>query len=416
MHTMKAVIKPRPLPGKDWKKGFVYEERPIPNITKPTDVKFQVIAAAVCGTDVGIYHSKDSLRDSMQVIEHESVIVGHEFCGRIVDAGKDAREILAHRLIDSFKNGGEHYLPEVFKGKSPSQLATMPDFIDTIHEQLYATAEMHVTCGTCLQCLRGDRHVCKNTIIKGIHEDGCFTSYLTAPAENVIFFGKNEIPPDIIAFMDAIGNATHTVQAADVRGKRIAVLGCGVQGLMAIAVAKHAGATKIYATDVSHGMFTAEKLDASRFRLAREYGADETFNVAVDSEKERFYETVHAETEGAGVDAVLEMSGNYKAYEDAFRVVRMGGMMALLGIPGGKMIVDFSKDIIFPGVTVHGVIGRRVFSTWDMMRTLLRDGLADKFIDTGFITHDIPLHKVEEGINAIANGDGLKVLLRPGAA
>jgi len=410
---MKAVVKPRPLPGKEWKKGFDFLERPVPEIKDTSHVKFKVVAAAVCGTDVGIYSSKDSLRDSMQVIDYDSVIVGHEFCGKIVEAGKDAKELLAHKLTNTFNNGGEKYLPEIFQGKSVSELVSMIDFIDLINEHLYATAEMHVTCGTCLQCRRNDKHVCKNTIIKGIHEDGSFTSYLTIPAENVLLFGANEIPPDIIAFMDAIGNATHTVEAADVKGRHIAVLGCGVQGLMAIAVAKYAGAEKIYATDVSHGMFTADKLEQSRFRLAREYGADYTFNVAVDNEKERFYQTVLDETEGAGVDAVLEMSGNYKAYEDAFRIVRMGGMLALLGIPGGKMVVDFSKDIIFRGVTVHGVIGRRVFETWDMMRTILRSGLAQKFIDTGFITHDIPLDQVDKGINALIDGEGLKVLLRP---
>jgi len=410
---MQAVVKPRPRPGKDWKKGFDLLERPVPEIKKSTDVKFKVAAAAVCGTDVGIYNSKDSIRDSMQAIEYESVIVGHEFCGKIIDAGKDGRELIAHKLVKTFSNGGEKYLPDVFAGKTVSELSSMPNFIELVNEHLYATAEMHVTCGTCVQCRRNDKHVCKNTIIKGIHEDGSFTSYLTVPAENVLLFGVNEIPPEIIAFMDAIGNATHTVEAAGVKGKRVAVLGCGVQGLMAIAVAKYAGAEKIYATDVSHGMFTAEKLEQSRFRLAREYGADYTFNVAIDSEKERFYETVLNETEEAGVDAVLEMSGNYKAYEDAFRVVRMGGMIALLGIPGGKMVVDFSKDIIFHGVTVQGVIGRRVFETWDMMRTILRSGLAQKFVDTGFITHDIPLQDVETGINALANGEGLKVLLRP---
>jgi threonine 3-dehydrogenase len=412
MKTMKAVLKPKPIPGKEWKKGFDIDERPIPEIKKPGDVKFKVLAAAVCGTDVGIYNSKDSLRDSMQVIEYDEVIVGHEFCGTIVEAGKDAKETLAQKIVQTFRDS-QQYLPDPFRGKSASQLTSMPSLMDLVSEHLYATAEMHVTCGTCLQCRNNEKHVCRNTIIKGIHENGSFTSFLTVPADNIVLFGKEEIPPDIIAFMDAIGNATHTVQAANVRGKRVAVLGCGVQGLMAIAVAKFAGADKIYATDVSHGNFTHDKLVSSRFRLAGLYGADECFDVSIDSEQERFYQTVLDATEGAGVDAVLEMSGNYKAYDDGFKVVRMGGMMALLGIPGGKMIVDFSKDVIFRGVTVHGVIGRRVFSTWDMMRTILRGGLAHKFIETGFITHDIPLESVVSGIEAIANGDGLKVLLRP---
>ncbi len=412
MSTMKAVLKPKPLPGKEWKKGFEIDDRPVPSIQRPSDVKFKVVAAAVCGTDVGIYNSKDSLRDSMQPIEFDEVIVGHEFCGQIVEAGSNASGIIAQKIFDASKSFPDG-LPESFRGKSVSQLAGMKNLIDLVHEHMYATAEMHVTCGTCLQCRNNEKHVCRNTVIKGIHDNGCFTSFLTVPAENVVLFGKGEIPPEIIAFMDAIGNATHTVQAASVEGKAVAVLGCGVQGLMAIAVAKHAGARRIFATDVSHGIFTHDKLVSTRFRLAQAYGADECFDVSIDSEQERFYQTVLDATEGAGVDAVLEMSGNYKAYEDAFRVVRMGGMMALLGIPGGKMVVDFSKDIIFRGVTVHGVIGRRVFETWELMRRILRGGLARQFMETGFITHDIPLAEVEAGIEAIANGDGLKVLLRP---
>jgi threonine 3-dehydrogenase len=240
MDTMKAVLKPRPLPGKEWKKGFDIDERPVPAIQKPGDVKFQVLVSAVCGTDVGIFNSKDSLRDSMQVIEYDEVIVGHEFCGTIVEAGKEAHTTIARKIEETFRDSPQ-YLPEPFKGKSAAQLASMPNLIDLVHEHLYATAEMHVTCGTCLQCRNNERHVCRNTIIKGIHENGSFTSYLTVPADNIVLFGKNEIPPEIIAFMDAIGNATHTVQASDVKHKKVAVLGCGVQGLMAIAVAKFAG-------------------------------------------------------------------------------------------------------------------------------------------------------------------------------
>jgi threonine 3-dehydrogenase len=413
MKTMTAVVKSRPLPGKEWKKGVDITDRPIPAAARPTDVKIRVTAAAVCGTDVGIYNSKDSLRDSMLPIDYESIIIGHEFCGTIVDAGSEAKLQLARLAIDTFTGDSAAYLPDTFRDKSPTQLAAMSGFIDLLNEHFYATAEMHITCGRCPQCRAGERHVCMNTIIKGIHEDGSFASYLTVPAENVVLFGSGEIAPEIIAFMDAIGNATHTVQAAQVRGKRVAVLGCGVQGLMAIAVAKYAGAEKIYATDVSHGNFTAEKLETTRFRLAREFGADAAFNVAIDSEQERFYQTVLDESDGAGVDAVLEMSGNYKAYEDGFRVVRMGGMVALLGIPGGSMVVDFSKDIIFKGITVHGVIGRRVFETWDMMRGLLRGGLSQRFLGAGFITHDLPLVDIEKGIQALADGDALKVLLRP---
>ncbi|MEK6570767.1 MAG: zinc-binding dehydrogenase, partial [Bacteroidota bacterium] len=262
-------------------------------------------------------------------------------------------------------------------------------------------------------CSHGEKHVCRNTIIKGIQEDGGFADYVIVPAENVVLFEEDEIPVEVIAFMDAIGNATHTVQSVPIKGKTVAVLGCGVQGLMAIAVAKYCGASKIFATDASHGEFTHEKLVAKRFRLAKLYGAHHCFDVNIDREKERFHKTILEETENTGVDVVFEMSGNYRAYEDAFRIVRMGGTVSLLGLPGGQMVVDFSKDIIFRGITIHGIIGRRVFETWDLMTEILKKGLANKFIDSGFISHDLPLEEYEKGFSAIMNGDALKVLLRP---
>jgi threonine 3-dehydrogenase len=178
---------------------------------------------------------------------------------------------------------------------------------------------------------------------------------------------------------------------------------------MATAIAKSAGAKKIFVTDASHGEFTYEKLANGRFRLARLYGADDCFDVHIDHDRDRLYKTIKKETDGVGVDTVLEMSGNYKAYDDAFKILRMGGSMSLLGLPGGMMVVDFSKDVIFKGVTVHGVIGRRVWETWDMMTRILIKGLAKTFVDTGFITHDIPLCQFEDGFQAIMNGDALKV-------
>jgi threonine 3-dehydrogenase len=133
----------------------------------------------------------------------------------------------------------------------------------------------------------------------------------------------------------------------------------------------------------------------------------------LEYEKKKFYDTVMSVTKNAGADACLEMSGSYKAYEDAFKVVRSGGAISLLGLPFGKMEIDFAKDIIFKGVTIHGIIGRRVFSSWDLMRDLLKRGLAKKFMKSGFITHQFPLENFEDAFTAIRDGDGLKILLKP---
>jgi threonine 3-dehydrogenase len=414
MNMMKAVVKGRPVAGKEWPKGMEVVERETPEVRNPNDVKMRVVAAGICGTDVGIYNSKESLREEMSGLSAPSVTIGHEFCGKIVEAGPKAKRHLAELLLKKGKQGPDKVGLKRFIGRrSAPEIARDRKLLSFLEERFHCTAEMHIACGICWQCRHGERHVCRNTVIKGIQEDGGFAEYLVVPAQNVVLFQNGEIPVEVIAFMDAIGNATHTVHSVSIKGKTVAVLGCGVQGLMAIAVAKHSGASKIFATDASHGEFSHEKLVTKRFRLAKLYGADYTFDVNIDREKELFYRTVLDETGDTGVDVVLEMSGNYRAYEDAFRIVRMGGTISLLGLPGGRMVVDFSKDIIFRGITIRGIIGRRVFETWELMTEILKKGLAKKFIETGFVSHDLPLEEFEKGFSAIMNGDALKVILRP---
>lgn len=409
---MKAIVKSKPpTDGRPWPTGLQFKNKLVPEIEESTDVKLRVIAGAVCGTDTGIYESKDSLRREMSKLKKPDVITGHEFCGRIVDAGTKAKEVLAAMMIKKAK--ADPIVRKLVGHKNARQLSKQKSFMEVMEARFYSSAEMHVTDGTCYQCRLGELHVCQNTIIKGIHDDGAFAEYVVVPVQNIVLFNDGEIPPEVIAFMDAIGNATHTVQSIPVHRETVAVLGCGVQGLMATAVAKAAGAKKIFVTDASHGAFSHEKLVAKRFRLAKKFGADFCFDVSIPEEKERFHKIVMKETNKTGVDAVFEMSGNYRAYEDAFRVVRMGGAISLLGLPAGVMQVDFAKDVIFKGVTIHGIIGRRVFETWDLMRSLLKNGLAEKFVKSGFITHDLPLERFEEGFAALRNGDALKVLLRP---
>ena len=408
---MKVIIKPRPVDGKDWPKGMQLGEKPVPTVERPTDVIIKVHAGAVCGTDVGIYQSKDSLRKEMLKAKTDPVTVGHEFCGRIVEAGKDALSDLAHLVIKKAK--GDPALMKVVKKKTATQLAADKGFLRFLEKKFFATAEMHITCGTCYQCRIGEKHVCRNTVIKGVHDDGAWAEFVKVPAENVRLFFGHEIAPEIISFMDALGNATHTVMSAPVQGRDVAVLGCGVQGLMAVAVAKWAGAKRIFVTDASHDNFSHEKLVGQRFKLAKLYGADFCFDMSLEDEKQMLIETIREKTENTGVDAAFEMSGSYHAYEDASKILRMGGTFSLLGLPSGTMQVDFAKNIIFSGITVHGIIGRRVFQTWDQMEKLLKAGLGKQFMKTGFVTHQLPLERFEEGFAAIRSGDAYKVLLKP---
>lgn len=409
---MKAVVKPKPQINELWPKGFQLVEKEKPLVQSPADVQLKVVAAGICGTDVGIYNSKDSLKNSMSVIKTPDVTIGHEFCGRITDAGPKAKIHLANLAIKKAKEYPA--LKKFIKNRQPAKLAKDKYFIEFLNQNFLATAEMHITCGVCAQCKLGEYHVCTNTVIKGLHADGSYAEYLVLPAENVLLFKNGEIPEEIVAFMDAIGNATHTVQVLSaIKGKSIAVLGLGVIGLMSVAIAKSAGAKKILVTDASYGQNTHDKLENLKFRVAKSLGADECFDVSLPEEKKRFYDIAKQQNHGAGVDTVLEMSGSYHAYEDAFNVIRMGGEIALLGLTSGTMPVDFSKKIIFPGITIHGVIGRRVWSTWDMMTVLLKKGLAKRFLKAGFVTHQFKLEDFNKGFKAIIDGDALKVLLRP---
>ena len=410
---MKALVKNRPVDQSEWPVGLRLEDRAIPNNLESTEVLVKVLAGGICGTDVGIYHSKKSIRDEMRKARMPSIVIGHEFAGRIERAGPEA---LA-RLAETVESHGAHD-PEAerfVRGRKSKQIAADSSFTDFLQTHYHVSAEMHITCGWCSQCRLGQRHVCRNTIIKGVHEDGAFAEYVKIPVSNLILFPVGELPLSVIAFMDALGNAVHTVQNADLVGRSVLILGCGNQGLMATAIAHRSGASRIYVTDVSNDArgATHQKLEKNRFALARKFGATECFDLALPDERERMRKMAFQDTDGSGVDVALEMSGSYQAYRDAFDLLRMGGTFVLLGIPEGEAKVDFSRDVIFKGLTIRGVIGRRVFETWEIMRSMLKAGLADVLVQSGFITAELPLEQYETGMSAIAHGDAFKVILKP---
>lgn len=413
MSQMKSLFKPKPQERKEWKKGFCYIERPVPVLQKPDEVKLEIQKGGICGTDLHIYKSKESLKTEMSKIRGDGVIIGHEFCGKIVEAGSLAKEHIA-RLIQE-QNLTDGKLKSFFSGRSYDVIAEDKKFNQIVYDNFYVSAEMHTTCGKCYQCRKGEKHVCQNTYIKGIHEDGAFAKYMLAQAENLSIFPENEIPPEIIAFMDAIGNSVHTIQTVNLIGSTVAVLGCGVQGLLSTAIAHQVGATQIFVTDFSNPekKLTPEKVEKKRFTLARKFGADFCFDVGIPGKREEFVESVKDQTAGTGVDFVVEMSGSYSAYEDAFRIVRKGGTILLLGIPEGTTPVNFSAQVVFPGVTIKGIIGRKVFESWETMRQVLKANLAKKISESGFITHRLPLSDYEKGFAAMESGEALKVILEP---
>jgi threonine 3-dehydrogenase len=194
--------------------------------------------------------------------------------------------------------------------------------------------------------------------------------------------------------MDPMGNAFHTVLTADIPGSTVFVVGCGPIGCFAVGIAHAAGAARVIASDVN----------PRRLALAQKMGA----HVVINARETDVEATVHAETGGEGVDVVCEMSGVPQALHQAFHTVRMGGRVQLLGIPKGEVPVNFADEIIFKGITVYGVIGRKMYETWHQMRRFLSAGLLDP---RPVITHRFPLAHIDQAIAAIRSGDAGKVIL-----
>jgi threonine 3-dehydrogenase len=354
------------------------------------DVKIRVLSTAVCGTDKSIYHSAKSegIRREMQryVVNGQGytpIIVGHEFCGIVEEVGPGVQ-------ADHWQNAPQHLLIE------PGD---------------YVTAEMHLSCGHCLLCKTGNEHICTSVKVKGVHIDGCFAQYVVVPYKNVILLGKNgdtsQIPPRIGSLLDAFGNAVHTVQEADVRGKSVAILGAGPLGLMAVFLARTFGATRIYLTE-------AADVDR-RFALGTEFGA----NLCVDVSKgsAELYNAVEKnETNANGVDVVLEMSGSIPAYQDAFQIVRNGGTVILLGIAREPLPrFDIANGVIWKGVTVKGIFGRRMFHTWELMLSLMKSEQMDfkSKLEKVISPRDYRLEEYQTAFDELASGKELKLVFTP---
>ncbi len=315
----------------------------------PGEVLIAVRHAGVCGTDLHIADWDPWAQSRIK----PPIVVGHEFAGEIQGLGDGVTGLRVGQLV---------------------------------------TAEGHIVCGHCLQCRTGNSHICKNTRIIGVDRDGAFAEYIVMPTTNVLTLSG--IPTEVGAIMDPMGNAFHTVLTAEIPGSTVFVVGCGPIGCFAVGIARAAGATKVIASDVN----------PKRLALAEKMGA----HVVINAAKEDVVQTVVAETDGEGADVVCEMSGVPSALHQAFASVRLGGRVQLLGIPKGEVPINLADEIIFKGITVYGVIGRRMYQTWHQMRRFLIGG---QFDPRPVITHKFPLAKIDEALAVIRSGDAGKVIL-----
>lgn len=342
---MKALMK------KDGAFGAVLTEVPIPEIDKH-EVLIKVKAASICGTDVHIYNWDQWARQRIKT----PYVFGHEFSGIVEDVGEN---------VSSVKVGE------------------------------YVSAETHIVCGECVPCLTGKSHVCTNTAIIGVDTAGCFAEYVKVPADN-IWRNPADMDPSIASIQEPLGNAVHTVLESQPAGGTTAVIGCGPIGLMAVAVAKAAGASQVIAIDKNE----------YRLRLAKQMGA----TCAVSIEKEDPLKIVSALTSGEGADLVCEMSGHPSAIAQGLAMAANGGRFHILSLPEHPVTIDLTNKVVFKGLTIQGITGRKMFSTWRQVSQLISSNVIDL---APVITHQFPLEEFEKGFELMRSGQCGKVILIP---
>jgi threonine 3-dehydrogenase len=317
-----------------------------------TDVLVRVKVASICGTDLHIYNWDRWAQGRIQ----PPLIPGHEFCGEVVAYGDE---------VTSVKEG---------------------DFV---------SAEMHVACGKCLQCRTGEAHICQFVKIIGVDADGAFAEYVKIPESNIWKLDP-AIPLEYASILDPLGNAVHTVLAGEIAAKSVAITGAGPIGLFAIAVARAVGAAQVVVIEVNE----------HRRKIAREMKAD----FVLDPTKDDVRSIVKERTGGLGVDIVLEMAGHPDAIRTAFDIVRRGGRISLLGLTSKPVSLNFSEDIIFKGITVQGINGRRMYQTWYQMTALLKAGKLDLH---PAITDRMSMKDFSKGMDRLTTGEASKILLYP---
>ncbi len=333
------------------KPGAEVREVKIPAFGR-TDVLVKVSVASVCGTDLHIYNWDPWAQRRI----HPPLIPGHEFCGTVAAVGDE---------VTSVKEG---------------------DFV---------SAEMHVACGKCLQCRTGEAHICQNVSIIGVDRNGAFAEYVVIPESNIWKLDP-AIPQEYASILDPLGNAVHTVLAGDIAAKTVAITGTGPIGLFAIAVARACGATQVFAIEVNQ----------YRRNIAKQMKADHVLDPATQDVRQIVMDL----TGGVGVDVVCEMAGHPDAIRTAFNIVRRGGRISLLGLTNKPIALSFSEDIIFKGITIQGINGRRMYQTWYQMTALLKAGKLDLH---PVITDKLAMKDFNKGMERLKTGEASKILLYP---
>ncbi len=338
---MKALVKSRS------ERGLWLEDVPEPN-PGINDVKIRVLSTGICGTDLHIYDWDAWAQKTIP----PGLTIGHEFVGEITEVGSN--------VVD-------------------------------FHPGDIVSGEGHVVCGRCRNCLAGRRHLCAHTLGTGVQRNGCFAEFIVLPMTNVWRHAPG-IPREIAAIFDPLGNAVHTALAFPVLGEDVLVTGAGPIGIMAAAVARHAGARHVVISDPN----------PYRRELAEKVGV----TLAVDPTQTKLAHIQPQLHMSEGFDVGLEMSGNPHAFRDMLSNMSHGAKVAMLGIPSEPIAIDWNQ-VIFNQLTLRGIYGREMYETWYKMTVMLESGLDV----SGVITHRLPWQQFEQGFDAMRSGNSGKVIL-----
>jgi threonine 3-dehydrogenase len=298
-----------------------------------SSVLVRPIMTGFCGSDRGIWFRsafKDMIFRSLDRDHKSSRVIGHELLGKIVELGADAK-----------RNGLQ-----------------VGDIVST---------ESHIICGACYQCRIGDTHVCADDKIIGISEDGCFAEVVKLPAKALWRTNTDKIRPEVAAVQEPFGNAVHACTKVNLRGKRVAIVGCGTIGLFAVAVARAMGANYIIGVEPMENHAEMARRLGADVVLRPKVGPDKTSHLA-DPE---LTAQIRKLTDGVGVDVALEMTGINSSVNNAIHAVRRGGDVILFGLKSGDAVIQGFDRLIVDGISLHSVIGRRIFETWHITRHLL---------------------------------------------
>ncbi|MBI2969163.1 MAG: L-threonine 3-dehydrogenase [Gammaproteobacteria bacterium] len=338
---MKALVKSKS------ERGLWLEDVPRPR-AGPNDVLIRVKRTAICGTDVHIYQWDAWAQETIPV----PMVVGHEFVGEIVEVGENVNDYTPGMIV---------------------------------------SGEGHIVCGRCRNCMAGRRHLCRHALGIGVNRAGAFAEYIAIPNANV-WHHRDGIDLDIASLFDPFGNAAHTALQWELLGEDVLITGAGPIGIMACAIARHAGARHIVITDVND----------YRLDLAKKLGATRTVNV----QRERLRDVQNELGMVEGFDVGLEMSGNEAAFRDMLDNMCHGAKISLLGIPEKSVAIDWRK-VIFNMLTIKGIYGREIYETWYKMSVMIQSGLDLRPV----ITHRFPYSEFQQGFDAMLSGQSGKVVL-----